>query len=336
MNDRSMTPGDDPGEPDPTVTFALRAMLPPEHGDAFWDRLEASIRTEPVAPTVAVPVVAADPPPLPPPPPIADVVPGPAPRRSRPPGPWIAAVAAVLLVLVAAGALVQTTSTDVKTTAATVPVEPPTSAAPTTLPPPAPALRAPSSTTAKAAPPTSAAPRTTTTSKPVSLTLSPGGLGPLRLGMTTQQARATGAAGAYSEPLGPGCGFAGPAGPYRKPDFEALFLENELVRFYVGDASRLRTPQGIGVGSPVSSLSAVPGTRIESPHPYSDPSDPSPMINVEITTEPFLSGPLNTLAVVASAKPANGTGLLIASRSSAVASFGPASLASWTRPRGAT
>ncbi len=58
--------------------------------------------------------------------------------------------------------------------------------------------------------------------------------------------------------------------------------------------------------------------------PFRSSGKSRPPIIVEMTTEPLLSGPLNTLAVVASGRPATGTGLLMASRSSAEASLGPA------------
>jgi hypothetical protein len=279
MSDRPTTPAEDAGEPDPTVTFALRAMAPPEHGDGFWDRVDATIRAESVAPTTAVPLVAPapptpPPPPAPPPPPMAEIVPLPAPRRSWPGAPWIAAAAAaVLVVALAAGLAVRSGTTDVETTTAATgapvesttsvpppPVSAPTSVAPTVAPP----------ASARPAPTSTAAPRTTTTAKPMSLTLSPAGLGPLRLGMTADQAQATGAVGPFEDPLDTGgaCGHAVPAGSYRAGDFGALFLDGRLARIYVSDGSRLRTPQGIGVGSASSKLSDVPGTRSENPHPY--------------------------------------------------------------------
>ena len=98
--------------------------------------------------------------------------------------------------------------------------------------------------------------------------------------MTTQQAEATGAVGPFMDDLATGgaCGDAKPAGAYRAGDFSALYLERRLARFYVSEGSRLRTPQGVAVGSSVAKLSTVPGTRTESPHPYGAGT------NVEITT----------------------------------------------------
>lgn len=281
MNDRWRAAPGPADQPDPVVADALRSLVAPPHGYGFWAELDDRLIAEPVAPTMAVPVVGPPPaPPPPPPPPLAEVVPMPAsgPHRRR----WLAAVAAVLVVALGIAALVRTTSTDdVKTSAAAtaVPTGPVTSA-PATTAPPTTVTPATVATTVKA--PTTTV-RPTTTAAP-SFSISPEGLGPLRLGMTHEQAMATGAVGRFEDPLDTGgqCGHASPAGSYRLEDFTALFLDGRLARFYVGN-SRIRTPQGIGNGSPVVKLSSIPGARVESPHPYDDPVNPTRK-NIDITT----------------------------------------------------
>jgi len=182
--------------------------------------------------------------------------------------------AAALLLVVAVATLLRSSATDVKTTA----TEPTSVAEPSTtvtIPPPPDTTSTTATAAVVSAPldtskpkPSSTVPRSTTT-RPGGTTLSSRGVGPLRIGMTTQQATATGAVGPYDDFSGSGsCGSAAPAGSYRPGDFSALFLKGRLARFYVPAGSRLRTPQGIGVGSPSSKLSSVPGTRVESPHPY--------------------------------------------------------------------
>jgi len=277
MNDRPTMPADPGDDRDPVVAAALRTMVPPPHRPGFWDGLDArlSARDEPPAAPPPPPV----PPPVEEPPALAEVIPLPLARRSRPRA-LLAAAAAALVVVVAAATLLRTANTDVETTPAaptTEAVETSTSVDPTLDPDPDPA---PSTTatggpasvppgTPKSTTPTTAASRgTTTTAKPASLTLSPSGLGPLQLGMTTKQATATGAVGAYVGSGNAGCGFAKPAGSYRTGDFGALFLNSRLARLYVQPGSRLRTPQGIGIGSPSSRLSAIPGTRTEGPEKY--------------------------------------------------------------------
>ncbi len=265
MNDRPDVPRDP--DADSRVTAGLRTLPPPPHAPQFWDTLELRLNVDPAAaPTSAAP----------PPPPMAEVVPLRPARSSRAPR-WLAAAAAVLVVAAATATLLRTADTDVETTSAasvSVPAEPSTSIAPPAPPGPTPTSRSAGPVPAppamaRPAPPATAVNRSTTTTRPAGLTLSPGGLGPLRLGMTTQQAAATGAVGPYSDSSENGtCGSARPAGPYRADDFDALFLNGKLARVYVDGSSRLRTPQGIGVGTPSSKLSAVTGTRSESPHPY--------------------------------------------------------------------
>lgn len=270
MNDRPAAPHDGP---DPAVLAALRTMEPPEHGPAFWDELEARLAAEASPdPTAAVPPTPVPPGERPP----ADVIPLPPPKSH--PRRWLAAVAAGLLVVVGATALLRSTSTKVTTTPATtsVSVEPPTSVEPpdtvTTAAPPPPTTVAPGPApggTVKGTAPATSVPRSSTTTKPTALTLSPAGVGPLRLGMTITQAKATGVVGAYQDSSGNGsCGLGSGSGTYRSTDFAALFLNGRLARIYAEPGSRLRTPQGIGVGTASSKLTAVAGTRTESPHPY--------------------------------------------------------------------
>jgi len=196
-------------------------------------------------------------------------------RRSRP------TVAAAALVAVAGiAAVTRSDDTKLETTPAApvVTVETTTPPPTTSVVPPEPTSVPRTASTVPVAPGTSkpsvsptTVPRSTTTTRPGTLTLSPAGLGPLRLGMSPQQAAATGAMGRYrdADPTSPGsCGTAPPAGSYRSGDFTGLFVDNKLVRFYVTASSRLSTPQGISVGSPSSMIASVPGTRSEQPEPY--------------------------------------------------------------------
>ena len=61
-----------------------------------------------------------------------------------------------------------------------------------------------------------------------------------------------------------------------------------------------------------------------------------PFTSVEMTTEPFGAGPLNTAAVMPSGRPGSGSGLSIASRSSGDAELAVVDLFSGALPRGAT
>lgn len=190
---------------------------------------------------------------------------------------WVAAGTVLVLVVVVAAFLLTSGGDEGDPLAATGPSTTATTEATTLVPvttAPPPTL-APETTTTTSATTTSAtpttAPRPTTTTLPFSTTVSPAGVGPLRLGMTTRQATETGAVGPYrNSEIAPAatCGGATPRGAYRPDDFSPLFVDGKLVRFYFGRASRLRTPQGIASGTAVARLSAVPGTRTESPHPY--------------------------------------------------------------------
>lgn len=273
-------PANDPGEADPEITSALRTMAPPAHGYGFWAMLDARLAAEGGTEAPPAPPPAPPEPPGPPPPPLAAVIPL-SPRRG--PGRWLLAVAAAVVALAGIAAVTRSDDTKLETTPAApvVPVEtttppPPTSEPPpertsvsSTVPRPASTVPVAPGTSKPAASPTTVRPTTTTRSG--SLTLSPAGLGPLRLGMSPQQAAATGAVGRYSDadPTSPrGCGLAPAAGSYRSGDFDGLFLDNKLARIYVTQSSRLSTPQGITVGSPSSMIASVPGTRSEQPHPY--------------------------------------------------------------------
>ena len=294
MSDRPLTPADPADERDPVVAAALRTMVPPPHRPGFWDRLDRRLAagegpaTRPVPAGGGVTVPPPPPPPVAPPdeapPPLAEVIPLGSARRGRKQA-ALAAAAAALVVVFAAATLLRTSSTDVETRPAdqtTVPTEPPTSVdpAPDADPDPDPSpsttattLRAGGqatvspSTSRSTSASTTARPTTTTTKAP-SLTLSPSGLGRLQLGMTTRQAAATGAVGPYRPSGNGGCGLAQPAGSYRAGDFSALFLNDRLARIYVQGGSRLRTPQGIGYGTPSSRLREIPGARTEAPESY--------------------------------------------------------------------
>jgi len=271
-------PANEPDEADPEITSALRTMAPPAHGYGFWAMLDARLAAEPGT--------QAPPPPPPPsaplepaPPPLAEVVPL---SRRRRPGRWLLAAAAALVALAGIAAVTRSDDTKLETTPAAPVVTIETTTPTTSVTPPEP-TSVPSTvprtaSTVPVAPGTSrpsvsptTVPRSTTTTRRGSLTLSPTGLGPLRLGMSPQQAAATGAMGRYrdADPTSPGsCGTAPPAGSYRSGDFTGLFVDNKLVRFYVTASSRISTPQGISVGSPSSMIASVPGTRSEQPEPY--------------------------------------------------------------------
>ncbi|MFP5371538.1 MAG: hypothetical protein ACLGI3_12425, partial [Actinomycetes bacterium] len=260
------------------------------HRPGFWDSLDARLAAGdgPAARPVSAGDGAAVPPTatviVPPdaaPPPLAEVIPLGSARRSRQRA-ALAAAAAALVVVLAAATLVRTSSTDVETRPAdqtTVPTDPPASVVPVPDPDPdPPASTAPTTLMTRGDVPASPPPsrptapsttvRRTTTTAAAPLTLSPSGLGRLQLGMTTSQAAATGAVGPY-RPSGNGeCGLAQPAGSYRQGDFSALFLDGRLARIYVQGGSRLRTPQGIGYGTPSSRLREIPGTRTEAPEKY--------------------------------------------------------------------
>jgi len=278
----------EPGEADPEITSALRTMEPPAHGYGFWAMLDARLAAE------EIPQTAPPPPPPPPPPaalppeppaepPLAEVIPL-SPRRG--PGRWLLAAAAALLVVAGIASITRGDDTKLETTPAApvttvetttplpttslVPPEP--TSVPSTVPRTASTVPVAPGTSKPGVSPTTVR-RSTSTTRPGILTLSPAGVGPLRLGMTPRQAAATGAVSRYeaADPTVPsGCGQASADGTYRSGDFTALFVDNKLVRFYVDGGSRLATPQGVKVGSPSSMLSRVPGTRSEAPHPYDE------------------------------------------------------------------
>ncbi len=295
-SDQTEPDGVPDGEADPAVTAALASMAPPSHGYGFWATVEARLPPGPAAgalpPATAgePPRTPGAPPPTEPPyPPLSAGEPGlaelsPAPRRG-PAGWWVAAAVAAGLVVVAAAAaiIIRPGSTAVATrpVAADVPQTSTTFVIPlvTTVPSvtTTTTAAAPSTTTVfpvsppRTTAPTTAPARTTTTARLASLTLSPDGLGPLHLGMTPQEATATGAVGPFQpSEINPasGCGSASPASAYQSGDFSTLFLNGRLARIYVSAGSRLRTPQGIVVGTALSRLATVPGTRTESPEPY--------------------------------------------------------------------
>jgi len=273
-------PSDEPDEADPEIISALRTMAPPAHGYGFWSMLDARLAAEAgtQAPTAPPPPPSAPPEP-PAEPPLAEVVPL---SPGRGPGRWLLAAAAALVAVAGIAAVTRGDDTKLETTPAapvvtvetTIPttsVAPPEpTSVPSTVPRAASTVPVAPGTSKPSASPTTV-PRSTTTTRPGSLTLSAAGLGPLRLGMSPQQAAATGAMGRYrdADPSSPGsCGTAPPAGSYRSGDFTGLFVDNKLVRFYVTASSRLSTPQGISVGSPSSMIASVPGTRSEQPEPY--------------------------------------------------------------------
>jgi hypothetical protein len=252
-------------------------MAPPAHGYGFWAMLDARLAAEessqappapPLPPTPAPPE-----PPEPPPPPLAEVVPL-SPRRR--PGRWLLAAAAALVAVAGIAAITRGDDTKLETTPAAPTPTVETSPAPattmvpepTSVPVTGPTVPAAPGTTRPAATPTTLPRSTTTTNTPGGSTLSPAGLGPLRLGMTHQQAMATGAVGPYLTSVPGSCRPAGPAGSFRKSGFSVLFVEDKLVRYFVDRFSSLRTPQGVTNGSPSSMISSVPGTRTQAPDPF--------------------------------------------------------------------
>jgi hypothetical protein len=274
MNDRPIDLASGEGDPDPAVVDALRSLTPPPHRFGFWAEVEDGIGSQ-AAPTEVVPVVPLAPaPPLPPGPvpPLAEVTPLPPPRGGGLPR-WLAVAAAALVLVAGLGAALlarNSRGTDIETTSpsSTLPVE--TTAASTTLP--APTTTAPMVTVPVTTPkPTVASTTTPPTTARSSLVATHDALGPLRIGMTTKQATATGAMAAPTDPLDTGgqCTYADPAGStYRADDFGAILLNGRLARLYFGSGSRVRTPEGIGSGSAASKLQSIAGTRTESPHPY--------------------------------------------------------------------
>ena len=262
-------PANEQGEADPEITSALRTMAPPAHDYGFWAVLDARLAAEEIPqtpPPPPPPPPAALPPEPPAEPPLAEVVPL-SPRRG--PGRWLLAAAAALVAVAGIAAVTRSDGTDLETTpAAPTPTAETSPSSATTMAPEStsPVPAAPGTTRPGSTP--STVPRsTTTTTTPANLTLSPAGLGPLRLGMTHQQAMDTGAVGAYLTSLPGSCRPAGPAGSFRNSRFSVLFVEDRLVRVFVDRLSSLRTPQGVTNGSPSSMISSVPGTRTQAPDP---------------------------------------------------------------------
>jgi len=102
--------------------------------------------------------------------------------------------------------------------------------------------------------------------------------------MTTKQAEATGTVRYRISLHGIArCGYGDPIGTYRSGDFSSIFRLERLASISVDEFSRLRTPQGIGVGSAVASLSAIPGARVDRPDP-AGVGNGSPDAYVEIMT----------------------------------------------------
>jgi len=278
MSDPTNVPNEPEGA-DPEMTSALRTLAAPDHGYGFWTTLEARFAAEPIDQAAPPPPPAALPPEPPAEPPLAEVVPL---SRRRGPGRWLLAAAAALVAVAGIAAITRSDGTDLETTPAgpTPTVETTTSLPTTSVAPPESTSVPRTASTVPVAPGTgkpgvspTTVRRSTSTTRPASLALSPAGVGPLSLGMTLQQAAATGALGRYqgSDPTSPSsCGQAPAGGTYRSGDFSALFVDNKLVRFYVDGGSRLATPQGVKVGSPSSMLSSVPGTRSVAPHPYDE------------------------------------------------------------------
>lgn len=273
MSDQPVQPTDPRSDADPLVAAALRTLQPPPHGDDFWELLSRRLAAEPRAhaPGATDPPASPPLPPAPAPPVLAEVVPLSAPRRTG--SRWWAAAAALLAVALGIAALSQTSTTNVTTRPAgtsSVPVDPSTEASTT---PSTDAVTAPTTAAVRPDPVRPAVPtsgvsrRTTSTTRPASFSLSPAGVGPLRLGMTPQQAGATGALGTFLPSGNGSCGMAKSAGPYQG-DFSTVFLNGKLAVFYVLPGSRLRTPQGIGIGSPLAKLASIPGTRVDSPEKY--------------------------------------------------------------------
>ncbi len=191
MSDPTNTPYEPDGA-DPEMTSALRTLAAPDHGYGFWAELEARIAAEPIDQTAPPPPPAALPPEPPAEPPLAEVVPL---SRRRGPGRWLLAAVAALVAVAGIAAVTRSDGTDLETTpAAPTPAAETGPSSATTMAPEStsPVPAAPGTTRPGATP--STVPRSpTTTTTPANLTLSPAGLGPLRLGMTHQQAMDTGA-----------------------------------------------------------------------------------------------------------------------------------------------
>lgn len=123
-----------------------------------------------------------------------------------------------------------------------------------------------SSTATSSSPSTAPTPRATRTAAPTTipaaLVLGPDGLGPLKLGMDRGQAEATGMVEPFrNEPMSDRCSWrsrltGAPAG-------EGIVLHSDTLGVATIDAYEgVRTPEGIGIGSPVAAVDqAYPGWR---------------------------------------------------------------------------
>lgn len=106
--------------------------------------------------------------------------------------------------------------------------------------------------------------------EPAGWSLTPGGVGPVRIGMTREE---------VTRLLGPlegdqvteGCIEAQPVRG-GLPDTWFMFEEGRLTRISIGEASPLRTPRGIGVGATEAQVRRAYGSRLRTErHEYQDP-----------------------------------------------------------------
>ena len=130
-------------------------------------------------------------------------------------------------------------------TPTTAPSTTPSATATTAEPPPPSRSSAPASTTAKPAP--------TPSETPAPSVLGPNGLGALRLGMTVEQAEATGLIVAFPGGTGSGCTQTHlRAGPEANV-YYTKSLGIEIIDAYAG----IRTPEGIRIGSSLAAVRAA-------------------------------------------------------------------------------
>ena len=96
--------------------------------------------------------------------------------------------------------------------------------------------------------------------------LTPNGFGPVRIGMTHDQAEHALGAPLEGEEVSEGCAEMGAAG---LEDMNFMFQEGRLTRISVWDPSGVTTPRGIGVGATEAEVRQAYGSGLDiAPHFY--------------------------------------------------------------------